>query len=57
MTACHLVWGHQSFRTNFLHLYSREKLAVCFSESVGTKWTDKMPHSTPKKIPTCLNSY
>jgi len=24
MTACHLVWGHKSFRTNFLRLYSRQ---------------------------------
>jgi len=56
MTACHLLWGHRSFRTNFLHPYSGGMLAVCFSESIGTKWTDKMPPSTPKKIPACLNS-
>jgi len=37
MTACHLVWGHQSCRTNFLHLSSGGMLTVRFSESVGTK--------------------
>jgi len=48
--------GTPKFWTNFFRLSSAGVLAVFFSESVGTKWTDKMPLLPQRKSQPVLTA-